>query len=1189
MEYGNEVGGQQRSEIAGARRLLFGALAVSARIFHALIPRRRTSCFGIAVASGEAVQGHRDRRLQPGQTLSLTAAVVASETPPSPPPALSTTFSTTCAYILLHSCCGCAPPTTHPERSLSHTNPPPSPRATAAHSSPPPAPLVPAACSTRARHSPAMSSTKMTLVDWLDDLCVRFIVNLPSEELLSVERICFQIEEAQWFYEDFIRPLDPNNLPSMHLRKFSQLMFQHCPLFSAYSEELHQQAYDQFMAYKIRVPVRGAIMLNQDMTKAVLVKGWKKGAKWSFPRGKINKEETDLDCAVREVWEETGHDLRAASLVLPDEEMKNITVTMRDQSMMLYVFRGVSEDYPFEPQTRKEISKIDWYKLTDLPTLRRKNQVQHQVVGQDAIKESNFYMVAPFMGPLRAWIKQQQKLDRQRARNSAQHLAPPVGIPVTDDEEVQAEIHEAVTIAPIAPPGPGDSFADLVARLSHRPSDTLPEVSAHVQSQRTIDPAEELKRMLNVGPAMQSPPMQAPSAPSYGQLPQANPLLALFQQNSNKPESPQPSLPRTPFDQFMSPPVQPQSPHGQHHPRPPPIENMGPPPPFGFPPHQGMPFRGPPPPQFNNGMHQQMPPHFMPPQHHNNAMFQSPPQMPHQQAPPQFQQSYEGHAPPPQMFQAPQSQSFDGHGRGPAVPPASMLPKPNLNAHRQGLLNAFTDRGQQPSAPPPSQAPAPSQSPIIAQHVQHQPLQHHPNELSSPHFQSPPLNIQPAQPKPRSAHQDSLLTLFRNKSPAATPEPAELSAHPTTPGNVSAQLAAKAARASNPSLLDMFGSQPKPARITSATVSGPVNAPDFDTMKKNTLPVSGSSRGPSPAFVPQQILKRGQSVSQSPSNINGGGSRLPPNGAAVVEAPQTAFKPQILKRPQQSGTASPAPLPTQTAHTKGLLDMFKSPSPQPPTPPAALAPTAHAQGLLDMLKSPSPQPPVQGSGLAPTAHAQGLLDMFKSPSPKPVAAPSAMPASNAHSQGLLNMFKVPSPSPQLAAAPPSVPLARSPAPSATQHSSDRRESFPPEQKNALLALFGNKPSPKPDGPRLLAPLQQTHSPLPSTRSPLPPTPKSTMSGMISPVSPLQRGSQGASPADFASRSRISSIGDSGGPGIIIPPTSHPSVVSVSGDDMQGQGTAGGLAGPSRSSADGKSPVDKAFLLGFLSDVARRGR
>jgi mRNA-decapping enzyme subunit 2 len=195
----------------------------------------------------------------------------------------------------------------------------------------------------------------MRLVDWLDDLCVRFIINLPHEELQSVERICFQIEEAQWFYEDFIRPLDPS-LPSMNLRRFALLMFQHCPLSSSYSELHHTQAYEDFLAYKTRVPVRGAIMLNDDMTHAVLVKGWKKGAKWSFPRGKINKDEADLDCAIREVWEETGYDLKGAGLVAPDEQMKKIPVSMREQDMMLYVFRGVPMDTYFEPRTRKEIS-----------------------------------------------------------------------------------------------------------------------------------------------------------------------------------------------------------------------------------------------------------------------------------------------------------------------------------------------------------------------------------------------------------------------------------------------------------------------------------------------------------------------------------------------------------------------------------------------------------------------------------------------------------------------------------------------------------------------------------------------------------------------------------------------------------------------------------------------------------------
>ena len=142
----------------------------------------------------------------------------------------------------------------------------------------------------------------------------------------------------------------------MNLRKFCSLIFQHCPLLAEFSD-LHAAAYSEFLAYKTRVPVRGAIMLNHTMDHVILVKGWKKGSKWSFPRGKINKDEKDIDCAVREVYEETGFDLREAGLIPTDEDnAKYIDVSLREQQMRLYVFRDVPMDAKFEPKTRKEIS-----------------------------------------------------------------------------------------------------------------------------------------------------------------------------------------------------------------------------------------------------------------------------------------------------------------------------------------------------------------------------------------------------------------------------------------------------------------------------------------------------------------------------------------------------------------------------------------------------------------------------------------------------------------------------------------------------------------------------------------------------------------------------------------------------------------------------------------------------------------
>ncbi|KAF2437598.1 hypothetical protein P171DRAFT_399945 [Karstenula rhodostoma CBS 690.94] len=1002
-----------------------------------------------------------------------------------------------------------------------------------------------------------MTSPNQSLLDWLDDLCVRFIVNLPHEELQSVERICFQIEEAQWFYEDFIRPLDPR-LPSMNLRMFSQRMFQHCPLFAGFSEDHFLEAFQHFLQYKTRVPVRGAIMLNDDMTHAVLVKGWKKGAKWSFPRGKINKDEPDLECAIREVYEETGYDLKEAGLVRPESEMKSIPVSMREQSMLLYVFRGVPMDTYFEPRTRKEISKIDWYKLSDLPTLKRKNQVQ-QGAGQDLLKDNNFYMVAPFLGPLKAWIKLQRKQDRHRAPVGSYSIPPPAA-GITDTEGLEADLGETTADESAVPERLSEeaSFAALVANLgrNQRASDTLPEVSTHAQTQTqgVVDPAAELKRLLSVGIGFPSQ-AQPVEAPQSIQEPPPHPLFAMLQGNNG----PYPDkLPRTPFDQIMPTPQPPQSPHGQHHPRQPHLGQMPPPPPFPFHQHQhhqqGGPF---------HGQHH----HHMPPQHHNGfpppppSHFMSPPASQHANPvfSPNVQHTFNDSAPPPyqrtgdpQFTQPPQLPG----AHGPAIPPASNLPPPKLTAHTLGLLNAFRISEKPAISSPVSQATTIATRPP--------PLQRQPDTFvspppaqsarsfapSPPTFLSPPPNadFEPAQPKPRNAHQDSLLNLFRSPSisaaspvPAKTPElPVELSAYPSTPGYMKLNTAAEAGPPmpdmhAKPNLLYAFGGQPKPG-LTTATVRGPVNAPDFDTVKKNAQhPPNGNSRGPSPSFmkpeprmfVPQQILRRDSSVPRknAPSTEQNRSSNASPAAALPPAAP---FKPQILKRPQQLPSEEPVP--------------------------------------------------------APSAHAQGLLGLFKpqlSPQPQAVSA--------------------------------SAPPSRSPAPVVPVSASfDRKDSIPADQRSALLSLFG-KPAPLTASPTQavdspLAP--SAASPIPPARSPHPPTPKTFMSGVISPVSPLP-GSQADSPAQLNSRSRISSIGDTMPPSIVIPPTSAPtlypqipfsqqsngfgtsmdgsfmSATSASASELgMGVDKGKGKAGPDSA---GKSPVDKNFLLGFLNDVARKGR
>jgi mRNA-decapping enzyme subunit 2 len=339
-----------------------------------------------------------------------------------------------------------------------------------------------------------MAQEKMTLEDWLDDLCVRFIINLPQEDLMSVARICFQVEEAHWFYEDFIRPLDPT-LPNMSLRDFCLRMFQHCPLLASFPEENHLQAYQEFIQYKTRIPVRGAIMLNHDMDCAVLVRGWKKQASWSFPRGKINKEEDDLDCAIREVYEETGFDLREAGLVPEGGDTKSIEVTLRDQQVRLYVFRDVPMDTYFEPRTRKEIGKIQWYKLQDLPAFRRKKGRNEENEGnggnggngaEASLNANKFYMVAPFLVPLKKWVVQQKKRDAQNAARHSGQMPPLASRDdvFVGDDDIAHDTDRSLPPQHIPFPNGNSSGAALLSILQPKAAavNSVPAANMHVHA-----------------------------------------------------------------------------------------------------------------------------------------------------------------------------------------------------------------------------------------------------------------------------------------------------------------------------------------------------------------------------------------------------------------------------------------------------------------------------------------------------------------------------------------------------------------------------------------------------------------------------------------------------------------------------------------------------------------------------------
>lgn len=221
-----------------------------------------------------------------------------------------------------------------------------------------------------------------TLDQALSEVEARFLYNLPEEELNSPERLFFQIEQAYWYYEDF-KADRYTNLPHFGtLKTFAQKIFAHCEILQIKNNSF-QELFADYASYKSKIPVCGCIMLNPSMTKVVLVCDWN-GKSWMFPRGKINQNETELQCAIRETQEETGFN---ASQYCNENDF---IISFQDQKkVQLFIASNVPEDTVFECQTRKEISKIEFHALDNLP--------------------KRTYHVHPFIPSLNRWISQQKK------------------------------------------------------------------------------------------------------------------------------------------------------------------------------------------------------------------------------------------------------------------------------------------------------------------------------------------------------------------------------------------------------------------------------------------------------------------------------------------------------------------------------------------------------------------------------------------------------------------------------------------------------------------------------------------------------------------------------------------------------------------------------------------------------------
>lgn len=123
---------------------------------------------------------------------------------------------------------------------------------------------------------------------------------MPEDQRKDIIRICFQMELAHWFYLDFYCTEENKDLKPCGIKEFAALMFQHIPFLRKHCANI-DSVIDKWREYKSSVPTYGAILLNLDCSKVLLVQSYWTKSSWGFPKGKINEEEDPSHCAIREV------------------------------------------------------------------------------------------------------------------------------------------------------------------------------------------------------------------------------------------------------------------------------------------------------------------------------------------------------------------------------------------------------------------------------------------------------------------------------------------------------------------------------------------------------------------------------------------------------------------------------------------------------------------------------------------------------------------------------------------------------------------------------------------------------------------------------------------------------------------------------------------------------------------------
>jgi len=118
-----------------------------------------------------------------------------------------------------------------------------------------------------------------------------------------------------------------------------------------------------FQQYRPRSHKVFGVICGAPSKKFLLVKG-RKARKWSFPKGHMEGTETALDCALRELWEETGIRLDGRTYSGTVKLSKNT-----DGKNSEYFVYNVESEIPARIHDSDEIIDAGWFTVEEMRTM----------------------------------------------------------------------------------------------------------------------------------------------------------------------------------------------------------------------------------------------------------------------------------------------------------------------------------------------------------------------------------------------------------------------------------------------------------------------------------------------------------------------------------------------------------------------------------------------------------------------------------------------------------------------------------------------------------------------------------------------------------------------------------------------------------------------------------------------------